>query len=104
MRLVFTILPQSVTDTDNKTDRETVKDLVSMTLSFLTCKMGLVPYSPTTYYYRGMILDLHSTPLVLGTKVGQIHTVGIVIIVIWLLEHLPKTSHGLGTLWPRTMQ
>lgn len=87
---MFTILPQSVTDTD-KSDRETVKGLVSMTLSFLTCKMGLVPYSPTTCYYRGMILDLHSTPSVLGTRVGQIHTVGIVIIVI----RLPDIYQGL---------
>lgn len=66
MRLVFTRLPQSVMDTDSKSDRERVKGLVSMTLSSLTCKMGLVPYSPTMYYYRGMILDLHSTLSVLG--------------------------------------
>lgn len=98
MRLVFTRLPQSVMDTDIRSDRGRVKGLVSMTLSSLTCKMGLVPYSPTMYYYREMILGLHSTPSVLGTKVGQIHTMGSVIIVIWLLEHLPRTSHRLGTL------
>lgn len=42
-----------------------------------------------------MLLDQHSTPSVLAARVGQTHIMGIDITFLWLLEHLPRTSHRL---------
>lgn len=69
-----------------------------MSLTFLTCKISLVLYSSTLSHFRWMSLDQRSTPSVLGRGRGLARSrYGHCYLFLWPLEHLPRTSHGLGT-------